>query len=71
MTTKTVLDVVTGEETIVPLTTEELAQREADAARDAARIAEQAPIAAAKAAEKNAVLAKLGLTAEEANILLS
>lgn len=58
----------TGEETIRPLTSEEIAQFEADrAAVEAARLAaeqEAAAVAAAKEAA-HAKLAALGLTAEE------
>ncbi len=58
----------TGEETIRPLTAEEIAQLEADAAAaEAARLAaeqEAAALAAAKEAAQ-AKLAALGLTAEE------
>lgn len=66
--TKVVVNCTTGEETIVPLTPEEIAQREADAAafaeEQAAREAEAAAVAAAKEAA-NAKLLALGLTAEE------
>lgn len=58
----------TGEETIVELTDEEVAQLEADAAAfNAAREAEEAEKAAAKAA----VLAKLGITEDELRAALS
>ena len=46
---------------------EEFAQWEADQAAHAARVAAEA----AKAAEKEALLAKLGITADEAKLLLS
>ena len=66
--TKVVVDCTTGEQTIVPLTADEIAQREADAAafaeEQAAREAEAAATAAAKEAA-NAKLLALGLTAEE------
>lgn len=66
--TKVVVNCTTGEETVVPLTPEEIAQREADAAafaaEQAAREAEAAAAAAAKEAA-NAKLLALGLTAEE------
>ena len=58
----------TGEVTERPLTAEELAQREADAAAYAAAEAERAAAAeAAQAAKESAqsMLAALGLTAEE------
>ena len=65
---KLIIDCSTGEETIVPLTAEEIAQLEADRLaweqKQAAREAEAAAVAAAKAAAE-AKLAALGLTAEE------
>jgi hypothetical protein len=66
--TKLVIDCATGEESIVPLTEEELEQREAD--RLAFQEAETARVAAEeeKAALKesaNAKLLALGLTEEE------
>ena len=66
--TKLVVDCSTGETTEVPLTAEEIAQREADAAafaeQQAAQEAEAAAIAAAKASAEEK-LAALGLSAEE------
>ena len=59
-------------ETIRPLTSEEIAQREVDATASAARRAEQDAAEAAKAAAKasgEAKLAALGLTAEEISAL--
>ena len=61
----------TGETTVRPLTAEEIAQREVDAAASAIRKAE-ADAAAAKASAKasaEAKLAALGLTAEEISAL--
>ena len=58
----------TGEQTIVELTDEEIAQREADAAAAAQAEAERIAAEEAKAAVKAAAeakLAALGLTAEE------
>lgn len=68
---KVIVDCSTGETTVVPLTDEEIAELEGAAAKaEADRLAaEQA--AAAKAAERAAILAKLGLTEEEAAVLLS
>lgn len=66
--TKTVVDCATGITEVIPLTPEEIAQREADlvaylAIKDAEQAAAEAKAAAkASAAEK---LAALGLTAEE------
>jgi hypothetical protein len=66
--TKLVVDCSTGEQTIVPLTTEELAQRETDRlayeAQEADRLAAEAEQEALKASA-NAKLAALGLTADE------
>lgn len=65
---KLVVNCATGEQSIVPLSAEELAQREADAAafaaEQAARQAEEEAKAQAKASAE-AKLAALGLTAEE------
>ena len=64
----------TGETTIRPLTDEEIAQREADAAAYAARKAEEDAAAEAKAQLKASAKAKLiagePLTAEEAEVLV-
>lgn len=64
----------TGQTTIRPLTAEEIAQREADAAAFAARKAEEDAAAEAKAALKASAKAKLiagePLTAEEAEVLV-
>jgi hypothetical protein len=60
----------TGEVTETPLTAEEIAQREVDATNaEADRVAKEA--AAAQAAiDKAALLVKLGITEEEAQLLL-
>jgi hypothetical protein len=66
--TKLVVDCSTGEATEVPLTTEELAQRETDRIAAEAREAERLAAEEAKEALKasaNAKLAALGLTADE------
>ena len=63
----------TGEVVERPLTQEEIAQREADAAAAAAAEAERVAAEEAKAAAKASALAKLaalGLTGEEAAALL-
>ncbi len=57
----------TGEEIVRDATVEEIAQMEIDAANDAARKAE----ADAKATAKAALLAQLGITEEQAKLLLS
>lgn len=65
---KVVVNCETGETEVLPLTAEEIAQREADAAafaaEQAAREAEEAAKAEAKASAE-AKLAALGLTADE------
>ena len=66
--TKIVVDCSTGAVEELPLTAEEIAQREADAIAGAALEAERiATLAAAQAAKESAQskLAALGLTAEE------
>ncbi len=66
--TKLVVDCTTGEQVSVPLTAEEIAQREADAAVFAAEQAAREEAAAAEAAAKESAKAKLsalGLTDEE------
>jgi hypothetical protein len=61
----------TGEVTERPLTAAELAQREADAAAAATAKAEADAKAAQDAAAKDALLTKLGITADEAKLLLA
>lgn len=71
--TKVIVDCATGEQTIVPLTAEEIAQREADAAAFAESQAAAEAEAAAKEAARQSGIAKLlalGLTEEEANALI-
>lgn len=66
--TKIIVDCSTGEQTVVPLTAEEIAQREADAAAFAAAEAERIAAEEAKAEAKASAEAKLtalGLSAEE------
>jgi len=66
--TKLVVNCSTGEQTVVPLTTEELAQREIDRLAYEAQEAERLSAEEAKEALKasaNAKLAALGLTANE------
>ena len=71
MTTAIEVNCATGEVVERPLTAEELAQREVDAAAGIAAEAER--IAAKEAAQvaKTALLAKLGITADEAKLLLA
>ena len=69
--TKIVVDCSTGEVSEIELTAEEVAQREADAQAYAeAKAKEEADKAAAEVA-KAELLAKLGITAEEAALLLA
>jgi hypothetical protein len=72
--TKIVVDCSTGVQEIIPLTAEEIAQREADAAAYAAQKAEEDAAAEAKAALKASAKAKLiagqPLSAEEAEVLV-
>jgi len=69
--TKIIVDCSTGVVAEVPLTGEEIAQREADAAQaETERVAKDAADAAAAVA-KTALLARLGMTADEATLLLS
>jgi hypothetical protein len=71
MPTKLIINCETGEQTEVELTAEEIAQREADAkAYEADKKAKEAADAA-KAIAKAELLVKLGITAEEAALLLS
>jgi hypothetical protein len=70
MPTKLIVDCLTGVTTEVELTAEEVAQREADAlAFEEIKAAEEAA-AQAKAEARTEILAKLGLTEEEAKVLL-
>jgi hypothetical protein len=61
----------TGEVVERPLTAEELAQREADAAAFAAKKHEEEVAAAETATAKAALLTKLGITEDEAKLLLA
>ena len=71
MPTKLIINCETGEQTEVELTAEEIAQREADARAYEAELKAKEAEAAAKAEAKAELLAKLGITAEEAALLLS
>ena len=68
--TKIVVDCSTGEVSEIELTQEEVAQREADAIAAAEAKATEDADKAAKAADKAALLERLGITAEEAALLL-
>jgi hypothetical protein len=61
-----IVNVETGEEIVRDATTEEIAQMELDASEAAAAKAE----AQAKAAEKQAILDRIGLTADELKMIL-
>lgn len=68
--TKIVVDCSTGEVSEIELTAEEVAQREADAQAFAeVKAKEDADKAAAEVAKAD-LLAKLGITADEAKLLL-
>jgi TctA family transporter len=71
--TKLVVNCETGEQQVIPLTPEEITQREADAAAFAVAEAERIAAAEAAAEAKASGIAKLlalGLTEEEANALV-
>ena len=72
--TKVIIDCSTGERQIVPLTAEEIAEREAMAAaaaeEEAARQAEADRIAALKESAKAKLIAGEPLTADEASVLV-
>jgi len=61
----------TGQESIIELTDAEIAQMEADAAEFAARQHEAEVKAAADAEAKAKLLTKLGITEDEAKLLLA
>jgi vacuolar-type H+-ATPase subunit E/Vma4 len=71
MTNKIVVDCSTGEVQEIALTAEEIAEREIMAAEYAAQKAQEEADKDAKAEAKAALLDKLGITAEEAQLLLS
>jgi len=69
--TKIIVNCETGVVAEIPLTGEEIAQREVDAANaETERVAKEAADAAAAVA-KTALLAKLGISEDEAKLLLS
>jgi len=69
--TKVIIDCSTGEVTEVELTAEEMKQREDDRVAAEAAKAEEATAAALKAEAKAGLLKRLGITAEEAELLLA
>ena len=72
--TKVVVDCSTGVQAIIPLTAEEIAQREVDSAAfaesEAARVAAEEAKAALKESAKAKLIAGQPLTAEEADTLI-
>jgi hypothetical protein len=68
---KVIVDCSTGETTVVPLTAEEIAELEAAVAQAEADRKTAEAEAAAKETARQALLKKLGITAEEAALLLS
>jgi hypothetical protein len=72
--TKVIVDCSTGESTIVPLTAEEIAQRETDRlaweAEQAQRLAAQEALDALKTSAKAKLVAGKPLTPEEADTLV-
>jgi len=72
--TKLVVDCSTGIATQIPLTAEELAQRETDRiaweAQEAERLAAEEALAALKASAKAKLVAGTPLTEEEASVLV-
>jgi hypothetical protein len=71
MTIAIEVNCTTGEVVERPLTQDELAQREADAAAYAAQKHEEEVAAQAQAEAKAALLTKLGITEDEAKLLLA
>jgi hypothetical protein len=68
--TEKIIDITTGDETMRPYTDAEIAAVEAEQALAAAEQAERDAEQAAKAAARQAILDRLGLTADEAALLL-
>lgn len=69
--TKIIVNCETGEVSEVALTQEEQDQRAADAAEYANQKTAEEALAASKAIKKAALLEKLGITADEAALLLA
>lgn len=68
---KVIVNCETGEQTVVPLTAEEIAELETAAAKAEEERAVAEAEAAAKAAAKADLLARLGITEDEAKLLLA
>jgi hypothetical protein len=71
MLKKKIVNVQTNEEIIVDLTKDEISEVELAQAEAQAAAKAQAEVEAAKFAEKAALLERLGITEEEAQLLLS
>jgi hypothetical protein len=67
---KLIVNVETNEEIVRELNAEEIAQQEIDSVNFAAKLEAEKAEAEAKAAAKAALLERLGITQEEANLLL-
>lgn len=67
---KVIVDCSTGETTVVPLTAEEIAELEAAAAQAEADRKTAEAEAEAKAEQRLALLERLGITEDEAKLLL-
>ncbi|CAB4159722.1 hypothetical protein UFOVP720_21 [uncultured Caudovirales phage] len=67
MSVHKIVDVTKGTETLVDYTEQELAEQEASKTK----IAEQEFLAAQRAVDRAALLERLGITADEAELLLS
>lgn len=64
-------NVETGEVKEIPMTAEEIKEKEKEMAKSLAAIAAEQAAEVAKATEKAALLAKLGISDDEAKLLLS
>jgi hypothetical protein len=69
--TKTVIDGITGEVEIIELTPAEIKERETESKLANDKIAEMEIVNQKKAADRAALLIKLGISTEEAALLLS
>lgn len=69
--TRKIINAETGEETIVPFSEAETIARNKENAEYKKQLEIETAIETQKLADKTAVLAKLGLTQAEANLLLS
>lgn len=66
-----IVDAITGEETLRPFTVDEIAEYEANTAKIAEEVAQREADEAAQLAKKDAIAARLGLSADELKTLLS